>query len=54
MEFVSEEDVRRALEDDRKLPIGPATIFTPAARELGNENSVFHPCLSGLVDGTTS
>ena len=41
MEFVSEEDVRRALEDDRKLPIGPATIFTPAARELGNENSVF-------------
>lgn len=41
LDFVSEEDVRRALEDGRKLPIGPATILTPAARELGNENSVF-------------
>jgi acetaldehyde dehydrogenase (acetylating) len=41
LDFVSEEDVRRALEDGRKLPIGPATILTPSARELGNENSVF-------------
>ena len=41
LDFVSEEDVRRALEDGRKLPIGSATILTPAARELGNENSVF-------------
>ena len=41
LDFVSEEDVRRALEDGRKLPIGSATILTPSARELGNENSIF-------------
>jgi ethanolamine utilization cobalamin adenosyltransferase len=41
LEFVSEQDVRQALEDGRKLPIGPDTILTPSARELGNENSVF-------------
>jgi acetaldehyde dehydrogenase (acetylating) len=41
LEFVSEEDVRQALGDGRKLPIGPDTIVTPSARELGNENGVF-------------
>jgi acetaldehyde dehydrogenase (acetylating) len=41
LEFVSEEDVRRAVQDGRKLAIGPNTIVTPAARELGNENAVF-------------
>ena len=41
LEFVSEEDVRQALGDRRKLPIGPDTIVTPSARELGNENGVF-------------
>ncbi len=41
LEFVSEEDVRQALDDGRKLPIGPDTIVTPSAREFGNENGVF-------------
>jgi acetaldehyde dehydrogenase (acetylating) len=41
LEFVSEEDVRAALEQKRKLPVGPSTVITPSARDLGNENDVF-------------
>ena len=41
MEFVSEDDVRRALHEGRKLPVGTATVITPLARELGNESSIF-------------
>jgi acetaldehyde dehydrogenase (acetylating) len=41
LDFVSEGDVRSALSDGRKLPVGPATVITPSARELGNDNNVF-------------
>ena len=41
LEFVSEDDVRSALTDGRKLPVGPDTVITPSARDLGNENNVF-------------
>jgi acetaldehyde dehydrogenase (acetylating) len=41
LEFISEVDVRSALIEGRKLPVGPGTLITPAARDLGNENSIF-------------
>lgn len=41
LDFVSEEDVRSAVSDGRKLPVGPSTVITPSARELGNENNIF-------------
>jgi acetaldehyde dehydrogenase (acetylating) len=41
LEFVSEGDVRSALSDGRKLLVGPATVITPSARELGNDHNVF-------------
>jgi hypothetical protein len=41
LEFISEVDVRSALHEGRKLPVGPGTLITPAARDLGNENSIF-------------
>jgi acetaldehyde dehydrogenase (acetylating) len=41
LEFVSEGDVRSALSDGRKLPVGPGTVITPSARELGNDHNVF-------------
>ena len=40
-EFLSENDVRMALTRDRKLYIGPKTILTPSARDLGNEHEIF-------------
>jgi len=43
LEFVSEDDVRAAIQAGRKLPVGERTLITPSARELGNENSVFIP-----------
>jgi acetaldehyde dehydrogenase (acetylating) len=39
--FVSENDVRRALARSVKIFIGPKTIVTPAARDLGREHAVF-------------
>lgn len=39
--FVCEDDVRSALRHGRKIVIGPRTIVTPAARDLGNEHAVF-------------
>ncbi len=41
LDFVSEDDVRSAVHDGRKLPVGSSTVITPSARELGNENNIF-------------
>jgi hypothetical protein len=41
LEFVSEDDVRLAVSDGRKLPVGPSTVITPSAQDLGNENNIF-------------
>ncbi len=41
VEFVAESDVRAAVDKGRKIPIGPDTIITPSARELGEEHGVF-------------
>ena len=41
LEFVSEDDVRSAVNDGRKLPVGSSTVITPSARELGNDNNIF-------------
>ncbi len=41
VEFVCENDVREALRDRRKIRIGPKTLLTPAARDLGQERGVF-------------
>ncbi len=35
-DFVCEDDVRRAIRESRKIYIGPKTIVTPSARDLGN------------------
>jgi hypothetical protein len=40
-EFLSENDVRMALTRNRKLYIGPKTILTPSARDLGNDHEIF-------------
>ncbi len=47
-EFVCEMDVRAALHRDAKIFIGPRTIVTPAARDLGNEHDLFVFRDSGL------
>jgi len=39
--FVSENDVRRAMTRSEKIFIGPKTILTPSARDLGLEHEVF-------------
>ena len=41
VDFVSEDDVRRAAFDGRKIVIGPKTIITPAAKDLASEKNVF-------------
>ncbi len=40
-EFVSESDVRSAMTRQEKIFIGPKTIVTPSARELGGAHEVF-------------
>ncbi len=35
VDFVCEDDVRRAIKESRKIFIGPKTIVTPSARDLG-------------------
>jgi len=40
-EFVAEDDVREAVERGEKISIGPDTIITPLARELGEARGVF-------------
>lgn len=41
VEFVCEDDVRRALTKNEKIFVGPRTIITPAARDLGDAREVF-------------
>ena len=41
LEFVSEDDVRSALHDGRRLCVNSATLITPSAREFGNEHDIF-------------
>lgn len=40
-EFVSEDDVRRAIQKGEKIYVGPRTIITPSARDLGDPAEVF-------------
>lgn len=41
VEFVSEDDVRRALSKGEKIYISKKTILTPSARDLGEEKEIF-------------
>lgn len=41
VDFVSEDDVRRAIEKGEKIYISKKTILTPSARDLGDEKEVF-------------
>jgi acetaldehyde dehydrogenase (acetylating) len=41
VDFVSEDDVRRAIRKGEKIYVGPRTIITPAARDLGEPAEVF-------------
>jgi len=41
VDFVSEEDIKRAVENGEKIYITAKTIVTPSARDLGEEKEVF-------------
>ncbi len=41
MDFVSEEDVKRAFEAGEKIFVSAKTIITPSARDLGEEKEIF-------------
>lgn len=41
VDFVCEDDVKRALKSKEKIYVGASTIITPSARELGEANEVF-------------
>ena len=41
VDFVSEDDVRKAIQDGAKIYISKKTILTPSARDLGEEKEVF-------------
>jgi len=41
VEFVSEEDVRVAIQKGTKIYVSPRTIITPSARDLGDSREVF-------------
>ena len=47
--FVSENDVRRAMTRSEKIFIGPKTILTPSARDLGMEHEVFVETEAGSI-----
>ena len=47
--FVSENDVRRAMTRSEKIFIGPKTILTPSARDLGVEHQVFIETQAGSL-----
>jgi acetaldehyde dehydrogenase (acetylating) len=47
--FVSENDVRRAMTRSEKIFIGPKTILTPSARDLGLEHQVFVETEAGAL-----
>jgi acetaldehyde dehydrogenase (acetylating) len=40
VDFVAEADVRAAIQEKRKIYIGPKTIVTPAARELADQHDI--------------
>src|ERR1043166_8836529 len=40
-DFVSEDDVRRAIQKGEKIYVGPKTIITPSARDIGEPAEVF-------------
>jgi hypothetical protein len=39
--FVSEHEVRAAISQGEKIFIGPKTIVTPSARDLGGDHEIF-------------
>jgi hypothetical protein len=41
VDFVSEDDVRRAIQKGEKIYITAKTIITPAARDIGEPAEVF-------------
>jgi ethanolamine utilization cobalamin adenosyltransferase len=41
VDFVSEDDVRRAVDRGEKIYITEKTILTPSARDLGEEKEIF-------------
>ncbi len=41
VEFVSEDDVRTAVNNDKKIYVGKNTIITPSAKDLGQEKEIF-------------
>lgn len=41
VDFVSEDDVRKAVENGEKIYITAKTIITPSARDLGEEREIF-------------
>lgn len=41
VDFVSEDDVKRAIEKGEKIFVSPKTIITPSARDLGEEREIF-------------
>ena len=41
IDFVSEDDVRRAIQKGEKIYVNSKTIITPAARDLGEPAEVF-------------
>jgi acyl-CoA reductase-like NAD-dependent aldehyde dehydrogenase len=40
-DFVSEDDVKRAIQKGKKIYVGPKTIITPSARDIGEPAEVF-------------
>jgi acetaldehyde dehydrogenase (acetylating) len=40
-DFVSEDDVRRAIQKGEKIYVGPKTIITPSARDMGEPAEIF-------------
>jgi hypothetical protein len=43
VDFVCEADVRAAIEQRRKITIGPKTIVTPSARDLAGPSGILVP-----------
>jgi hypothetical protein len=41
VDFVSEDDVKKAIENGEKIYVTAKTIITPSARDLGEEKEVF-------------
>ena len=41
VDFVSEDDVKRAIEKGEKIFVTAKTIITPSARDLGEEREIF-------------